>query len=301
MMKRVYLPVLAVLVAPRLFAAEPGGGFLEFGGGARSAALMGAYTAAAGDLDSLIFNPAGLSSLAGSELAVTHTRLPLDNAYQVLQFGSPLRNGGWGLHVARFGSARIEARDGSGRITGEFRVENRVGGLSFSRSFSHIASVGVTAKFVESRIQNDAASTAAFDAGILARAPYRSLWFGAAVRNVGGRLRHAQESDSLPSTLSLGAATEIMRMLRISVDVVQSIDGGSRRELLAGIDYAVGDNLAVRGGYSSAALFGGSGASGPPAFQGGLGIRVREARLDIAIEPVSDFGTTERVTLSYAF
>ena len=67
------LLALSALLATPAAADPPGFAFLEVPGGARAAALGGAYASLARGAEAAFWNPAGLGQFEGSQFTATHT------------------------------------------------------------------------------------------------------------------------------------------------------------------------------------------------------------------------------------
>lgn len=294
--------LLLLLLATPLFAeTKTGASTLLLGGGARATALRGAYTAAAGDLDAMFFNPGGLSAIGRRQAAFTHADTAFDATYDVVQFASPHKNATWGVTLARLGVSDINGRDANRRSTGVQSASDVVGSISISRDFLAVAGVGATVKYFESRIISDRAATVAFDIGAVARVPNRPLWFGASVLNMGHGLRFIEETTPLPLTIAVGAATRLANILNFTVDAKRFVRT-ENSEIVTGVEYSLLPTASLRAGYASS-LSGDqeSGLISLGNWKGGLGLAIGAYQLDYAISSESDLDAAHRVTLSRVF
>ena len=73
--------------------------FLKIGVGARPIGMGNAFTAVADDINSLAWNPAGLSLLSRRELGVMHSELFADTRYDFLGYAHPMKTGTLGLGI----------------------------------------------------------------------------------------------------------------------------------------------------------------------------------------------------------
>ncbi|MBI5596118.1 MAG: hypothetical protein HY928_08530, partial [Elusimicrobia bacterium] len=103
---------LALLLAgpARAAALNTGAAFLKLDPGARSAALGGAYSAAAGSADTLFFNPAGLASLSRREFMAGHAEWLAGTRFDALAMGLPVAWGSLGVSALRLSAGTLEAR-----------------------------------------------------------------------------------------------------------------------------------------------------------------------------------------------
>ena len=83
--------------------------FLKIGVGARSIAMGGAYTAAANDVSSIYWNPAGLASMGGSQAMFNHVNWIADVQYDVAAAALPVE--GFGTIGASFASMNVGDMD----------------------------------------------------------------------------------------------------------------------------------------------------------------------------------------------
>ena len=98
--------------------------------------------------------------------------------------------------------------------------------VGWGRTFEGLAregklSVGVTAKFIRSKVV-ESASTGAGDAGILWQ-PVHKFSLAAAVQNVGGYLKFRDETDDLPLNIKLGSAYWLTDKLLMAADQVNEL------------------------------------------------------------------------------
>ncbi|MEM1270600.1 MAG: PorV/PorQ family protein, partial [Bacteroidota bacterium] len=161
-MNRIVL-LIAVLAAPITFAQDsPDEGtitkvgttaaqFLKLGMSARAISMGSAFVAEASDLSAVYWNPAGLASLQGGAVQVSHTEYLAGIDYEVAAFGTSLgRNGALGASVIFLDSGDMEVRtvdapDGTGE---QFGVQNVALQLSYARALTDRFSLGVTGKYI---------------------------------------------------------------------------------------------------------------------------------------------------------
>ena len=68
----------------------PGATGLKIPAGARPAAMGGAFTGMADDLNALMWNPAGLGLMARPELSILHVDYLVDTRYEMVGYANPL-------------------------------------------------------------------------------------------------------------------------------------------------------------------------------------------------------------------
>jgi hypothetical protein len=173
----------------------------------RAIAMGEAFSAVAGDLDSLGYNPAGLSGLAQPELMAQYTHGIVDDSFGSFSYAHPTPFGSlWaGLSYYDAGSIHLQLSDGTdttARAAQDFvyyagAAVKLPGGLS----------VGATAKAYRFELAERAKATGfAADGGALWKTPLKGLSFGASARNLGPDVKYEQVGDPLPTEYRAGAA-----------------------------------------------------------------------------------------------
>ena len=285
-------------------AVEPGAAFLRVGSGARPAALGNAFTAVADDVDALYYNPGGLSRLEHPELGATHAEWLLDTRFDFLGYAHPSRFGTIGLGLARLTAGSQEGRGADRGRTGGFTAADTAFTLSYGRNdlLGAGTGVGLSAKFIESRIGSDSASTLAFDIGVLKPLLGSRLSMGAAVLNLGRGLRFIDQVDPLPLTLAVGTAYHFGGLLRVAFDVRHETPT-RRTEFGIGSEYSIVRGLSLRAGYASpaAARSGIGGESRLNGIGGGFGLRFGRYRADYTFTPFGALGSLHRTSLGTRF
>jgi hypothetical protein len=278
-----------------------GAAFLSLGGGARPAAMQGAYTAAAGDLDSIYYNPGGLAALGTRSLSLTHAEWILGSNYDVLSYGNPTSAGTWGVSVTRLTSGAIEGRDEQRRPTGKLESQDLSGSIAFGKNFGSNTGVGVNIKYISSRIAGDSASSAALDVGAVGRLPGKPLWLGISILNIGPGLRFINRTDDLPLMISVGGVAQIGGPFKLALDVKHDPHNRTTN-VVSGIEYSLISSLSLRAGYGSP--WKSSAYDRVATFQnftGGIGLKMSTFQIDYTAVPFGDVGLTHRFTLSSTF
>jgi hypothetical protein len=290
--------VSSVVMASSAFADTSGAAFLQIGDGARPLALAGAYTAAAGSVDSIYYNPGGLASLDGKELSLTHSDWLEGTTFDVVSYGHSTAFGTLALSALRLGGTQ-EGRDINRLQTANFTTEDIAATLSYAKSLGSFVGAGANVKFLHSAIASDSASTYAVDFGATARVPGQHLQFGATALNIGSGLRFVDQVDRLPLTLAIGSSYQPIAPLTFSLDFKhQPYDSFS--ELDAGAEYGIGP-FALRAGYAAPVQGVDTSLSAMDHFRGGIGIQISRYRADYTLAPFGDLGLTQRFTLSIKF
>lgn len=267
--------------------------FLLLDGGARPAALGGAYTALAQDAHALQYNPAGLAGACQSQASFMHNQYFQSINQEV---GSvALRQGfGFAFNYLNFGSVpetTVSQIDGTGaRVS----LTDLSLGAGYGRRVSDRLSLGLGIKYVSEVIAGYTASGAAADLGAMLAVNDR-LRLGYAIQNLGPEIKFQSRKESLSQLHRLGAVyrLELSGMpLHLSADVLK--EKSEDAKLALGAELTVRQKLGLRVGYNGR-NDAGTGLA--------LGIGWSEERwaLDYAFVPFGDLGSANRVSLSWRF
>jgi len=201
---------LVVVLASGLWAKGAGTSgaiILEQPVGARASGMAEAYTAVGGEIGVLHYNPAGLISLPGREAAFSYQRGLADDSFMSLLYGQPTSVGVVGGAFSYYTAGDIELIDLDGNEWTVKAEQDFVIMASFARKVWENWPMGINLKLVSSKLVEAETGTAfAVDLGGLYYTPIEGLAGGLAIRNLGTKLKFLDESDSLPLTISVGAA-----------------------------------------------------------------------------------------------
>ncbi|MBI4397209.1 MAG: PorV/PorQ family protein [Elusimicrobia bacterium] len=287
---------------PSAAEAASGAPFLKIGVGARASGMGSAHTAAAEDVSAIHWNPAGLSEVDGLQVSAMHADWLAGMRYDSIGLALPSGLGAIGVGVVYLSQEDLERRDTAGSRQGGFGASDAAATLSFARALSPRTGVGMSAKYIRQSIDDEMAEGVAFDAGLQVR-PSRALAFGAAVRNVGPRLRFLSEGQRLPLNVSGGASVSPFQGMTFSMDFQRDVYE-DKTSVNAGMEFWALGTLALRAGYQ-APLNGPASLNRPGAgFNGlgmGLGVKLSRYLIDYALVPYDDLGATHRFSLTARF
>ena len=293
----------AICHPPSLQAAslQSGSAFLRMDAAARPGAMAGAYTAPAGDVDSLSYNPAGLAALGRRELMFTHAEWLAGTRYDYAAYAHPPPAGTIAAGLLRLDAGTLEGRDAQRQATGDFSAEDSAYTLAYGRSIGPSVGLGATVKFLNRRIASDNAVSYAMDFGAVGRLPGKPVWVGAAILNVGPGTKFLDQADPLPLTLAVGGACRLDPAWKATLDVKHE-PNDQRTDVMLGGEYSPWEAFAVRAGYD--APLNRAGDSGPADlnnFRGGAGFQISNFRGDYTLSPFGDLGLTHRFTFTFLF
>lgn len=217
---------------------------------AKVAGMNGAYTAMAGDIFSLHYNPAGLALLKGSEMSAMYQEgLDEDNTASLL-YGIRTPIAVLGVSVLYYDTGKIEMYDTNGVEISKVGQRDVIATVGAARFFSSRIAAGLAIKGISSEIFGESASAVAADAGVL----YVSkVNIGLAVQNMGTGLKYISETESLPQIVRLGLSHKLLInktvMLNTAVDFPHYLQEEESHAIVA-VDATYNKMISLRGGYN---------------------------------------------------
>lgn len=263
-----------------LFVGEGATGLasLKIPTSARAAAMSGAFSSVSADVSAMEYNPAGLANFTRTDVLASYISYIEDTSLQSLSIGFPVRFGsqkqamadntgemflenrlGVGLQYRVF-SAEDTERTNTGVKIGDFDVRDQVLAVGVAYPFGPRLSLGLSGKYIGSKIQNESANTFALDTG--AQYKLNDRWtLATALQNLGSGKEYRTEKDPLPSLLRVGVSREVKNFL-LSLDVSEGRDEILKQAL--GAEFSLGNYVKLRGGLHNDSQI---------EFSGGLGVR----------------------------
>ena len=302
-MKRITL-VAGLILCASISLSEEGAAFLKLGTGARAAAMGGAYTALGDDASAIDWNPAGLARLEKREFNAAHAELHERTRLDFATYAHPTGRGTIAAALLYLSHGSFTGRDAAGRPTGSVTASDAAitGAYAIKNEF---ADIGVGFKFITSHIAEAEARTTAVDLG-LKRQVYElkggKVFTAAAVSNLNpnqGLKYSGGQSADLPLQLAAGAAW-VHEKGSASFDLVNG-PRGSGTDAAFGGEYKVLAGFAVRAGYATAGVTGGSGIDAARGLSFGVGVDKDGLSVDYAIVPSGELGAAHRFGLGYRF
>lgn len=307
-MKKLFLIIVlsSILGWQNLFAQvpgeakNPGMSFLKLGMGARPCGMGEVFTSISGDIYSLYWNPAGLSKIEGFEATFLHNLWFQDISTEYFGTVLKIKKNVFGISFTLNKVPDIERRvSASSEPLGTFDAHQFSGGITWARSFSPLIDFGLSAKWVYEKIDLSSASGWGFDGGGIFHIR-KNLNLGAAILNLGPKIKFDVQKFSLPTYYKLGASylREEKRLngdFLVTLDLVKLKDADWK--IHSGLEYTYQNSFSLRGGYQ----FGYDEKS----YSLGFGLRMNRQdasqryRIDYAFVPFSsDLGNTHRISFS---
>jgi hypothetical protein len=232
--------------------------FLELPATARTAAL-GECSVSIPDLNSsaVFSNPAALG-LSNQTASFSTYYAPwvaeIKNYGMSAAYSTSLGNFGIGVVGLDYGSMPRTKKLSDQRVyeqDGTFDAGSYAIGLSYSRALTEKFSFGLTAKYVDEKIDVYDAANIIVDAGMFYYTGFRNLRIGAVLQNFGTDAKFINASFKMPAELRIGIADELIQndnnRLTAMVEFLHPTD--SDEKLNVGAEYEFMNFLVLRGGY----------------------------------------------------
>ncbi len=263
--KIILLSVIILYGASISFAGNRSGivaaQFLKIPTSARMVGMANASVAMAEGVTSLAYNPAGLMSVSGLNIAATQTQWFANIQHAFV--GSAVNLSDMGIGTIAVGMTLLTTDDmlvttnAAPEGTGEyFRAGDYAFHLAFARNISDQFSVGLATKYIYSFLYNDKITTSsyAFDIGTLYDIPDIRTKLGVGILNLGNDVEFIREPYSLPTALRFGVATTVWQMdeshIISTLQIARPNDADEQYNV--GAEYTFNESFALRGGYKFA-------------------------------------------------
>jgi hypothetical protein len=240
--------------------------FLKVGVGARQVGMGSATTSMEGDASNIFWNPAGIGLRENSmQVSFSYNKWIAELTQNALAATYSLGDVGTiGIGVMTFGISGIAAdRDvypGNPALqalqidqqsSSSYDYMDLLFQASFSRYVTDRLSLGVSAKFISEKIDDQSATAIAFDFGSVYSIGVMNWKIGARINNLGGDIKFYDYASPIPLTFSIGTSIAPLQdensMLTVAVDAVKPQDG--TQFFFTGVEYMFMNMISVRGGY----------------------------------------------------
>lgn len=292
--------------------------FVKINVDARSAALGSSNVADAKDVSSLYLNPALAAQLRNHQFYVGHTAYFADISMNYAGYIHRFRNFAVGGALSYLDSGEMMETNefnplGTGRT---FRTVHMAASLTFAQELTTLFSYGVTAKYLDERIEEVQAQTVVFDFGFFYKVGTTGLRFAIGLSNFGLDANPTGETTrptlsgpivetdfervSPPTTFSVGAAYDAWRDDNFAVLVTAQVTNPSdnAERFSVGSEVAYNNMVYLRTGYEfgvDEALL--------PSFGLGLQLPVMNYGLgvDYGFSARDRLGSLHRITMKFNF
>ncbi len=308
-MKKIILNIFILILinsASVSAAGSKSAEFILFGVGARPLALSGAYTAVAGDIYSVQWNPAGLADIKNFRTAAMHTKLPESISQQFIALGIPLAKKtknqylGISLNFVNYGNEMITMYvnpDDQNYFTKAqtgftFDGSDLLAKLTYAYRENNKLSLGFNMKYISQNIFTYSGAALGVDAGFIYNISNNTN-LGAGIYNIGTKLKLYKESAALPMHIKSGISTNIIEdIFLLNGDIIYTFDEDF--DYAFGVEFKPVKIFALRGGYNSINEAGNG-------LTLGFGLNFNAINLDYAYEFFGDFDASHKFSIDYAF
>ncbi|OVE76100.1 hypothetical protein BVX98_06370 [bacterium F11] len=288
--------------------AQTGALTLQRGGGAKAEGLGQSFVSIPGQIQSLGYNPAGLSHLPYAEVSATYLNGMVDDSLGTLTYGQPVPFGTLFVGALYFDGGSIDLNLSSGLQEQRNAQQDIVGMVGFGLGRNIPLSIGVTGKLFRLELAETVNESGyALDSGLLWKTPLKNFNLGGSAQNIGPDVKFEQDSDPLPLTYRFGASYSLdlgqFRAFRwIPIEFLLTSDGVKQKEedLASHSGLEIKRNIETENMNGSAAFRIGY-ISDPQTVNVGVGANLSGFSIDYAISLFDELDETHRVTLSYYF
>lgn len=287
--------------------------FLKIGAGSpRAQALGNAWASRADGAEALFWNPAGSASATERELEFAYLDYLQGYKARTLAYLQPMGKTIIGVTLNYMDMDGFDYRDQYGDQSPEIGkpVQNFVGSLSLARGFFNQGlQLGVTAKYINEKLDTYRYTNVGFDAGAKLR-PWKWLGLGGAIVNIG-------DKEEMPRGYRLGADIDT-KYWTISGEYMKYVDDKGRYGVglevhipedmlqVARFDLRVGYYDRVSTGYSDSENLKSLGLDATSKISFGFGIYSSElfgygASIDYAVTPFGALGTSQQIAVAIQF
>lgn len=286
-------------------AEMTGFNFLRTNVGARPSAIAGAFVSINGDINSVYYNPAGISGLNSRVVSASYLNHVLDIQSGIISYGQPVKDigvVGVGINYMDYGS--FDRTNKNGEKLGTFSASSLVLSSSLARELISGLKGGLTLKYIRSVIDDYSAQAVAFDVGLIYHPNFtEGLDIGIAALHIGqATSAFIDTKEDLPTKLVAGFSKQLAHLpLMFNANVYKYVDNDV--EFLVGGEFTLAEGLFLRFGYNSIGAdqqVGGSYDS-IAGFSAGLGFSRNDYMIDYSFSSLGQVGGLNRISFSAAF
>lgn len=242
-----FLATLTICPAETIDAAS----FFKLPVGAKPISCGGAYNAVSGDVNSIYYNPAGLSSVRKTEFTSMVGLLSLDRNLNALAVVFPANFGVIGFGILNAGVGKISKYSSDAEKEGEFDYQANCVLISYGKNLLQQTSFGSNLKIVFDNLDDYSRYGFAVDLGVISDIK-DNLSIGAKIQNLIGVIG----KDYLPLGVVLGVKYNIIEPLCIVCDANYNLEF-EQFKLNFGVQYHVAELLYLACGlYNKEVSFG---------------------------------------------
>ena len=255
---------------------------LSIPSGVRPVSTGEAFSGMCGDINSINYNPAGLSSIEGKEFYFSHNKYLVGIDYEYMAFSYSLKDksviAGSIIHLYD-----TQTRyDIAGTEKGSFQNTNSVVSVAFAKRLNEILCIGGTLKGIFESYNNNNSQSVGFDTGVLYLKdkldnPADKFGFGFVVQNI-----------NLPVTVRAGVSYKFSNKLFL-FDLIKQTDK-KNFDLSYGIEWYIKDTFSLRFGCKTQ-----YGVSNPFNGRAGFGVKLENFDIEYVFLPFGELGNSHQL------
>jgi len=291
---------ILILSAPYAAAENAvGPDFLLVEPGARTAAMASAFVGIADDANAVIFNPAGLVNMQGSDISLTHFASFADTNYENVMYASASGAWGYGARLLVDYTSDFTQISSSGQETGAVANYDVLAQVSAGYAVAPGFSAGVSLKYFKSILMNFSKDGIAADLGVLFKfGECPDVYLGITLKNIGKQSAYESMADTLPLKFSVGAGLKHKINEYISIAAAADLDrvliNKYPPNISVGVEMCFYERFFISGGLGLKETGDG--------FTAGAGFMpVKNIKFSYAFQPYEDLGATHRMSLDVMY
>ena len=272
--------------------------YLQYGAGAKSLAIGGAYVALANEASAPYWNPAGLTQINEHQFLAMYAPFFEQTSYNFLSYVHPLRRlGTLAISDVFLYSEGYEEVDGDGNVLGTNQsIFTNVLIISYANRIQRQISLGASLKLIHERVMKYSGNGQGIDLGILYQ-PLDELNIGLAVQNIlQPKVTLRDDPDVYEINLKAGVALKTFsNRLTLTADINKLVD--EKAYFCAGIEVSPWEKTSspslkridLRAGFNHL-----------QSFTCGLGLKIKFLTVDYAFSP-HDLGNLHKFALTFSW
>jgi hypothetical protein len=280
-------------------AGETGADFLRLEPPAENAAMSNVFAGIADDINAIIYNPAGLTSVTVTTVALTHYASIGDTNCEYICGAIPI-NGKFGTFGASFMATYTTdfyMYDEFGDQKGNVDNMDVVVTGSYAYPLYENFSLGANLKYFHSTLYKYSKSGFALDAGARVRlGKDPDTYAGIVIQNLGAQSAYISVVDPMPVNIKAGMGFKLkmgsLADVTMGLDVNRLISKDEMPTLDLGAEALMFDVLALRAGYGFRHDVG--------SLTMGIGVNLDRVKFSYSYEPFDILGTEHRISLDIA-
>jgi len=273
-MKRISIAIFLIISFLPTQAQEVSnfaGAFVDIGFGAIPAALGNAYVGLANDVNAIVWNPAGISSIKKMETAFTYTKLLGLVDYNYVAFSLPLKNNqGAGAALIVSGDAALREYTLNLAYSRQFLLDNLYIGLGLKFRYASFGNNSLSAgdyllfesdEIAEGLMNQVKGSAAGFGfdfgaiysvnpnikVGLMFRDIYSPLFWNSKVDNPNQKAKGSY-SELIPFEPTIGTSFRATEQITVTTDYTSVVRKDVSDKLRTGVEVSMLKILSLRGG-----------------------------------------------------